>query len=122
MVMEGTRAMADSCPPVELDQALARVGGDRAFYRELLDMLLADAPGQVAEIAEALATGDASRVERAAHSLKGAAANLAAGPTRDAAAELESMGETGDLANAAGVLSVLARRLDELASYADEIG
>lgn len=114
--MQGNRSQA-----VHLHQALDRAGGDREFYRELLDMLLEDASEQVSEMKEGIEAGDAERVERVAHSLKGAAANLEAGPVRDAALCLEMLGREANLADAAGALVELEAELERLRHFAQEL-
>jgi HPt (histidine-containing phosphotransfer) domain-containing protein len=43
-------------------------GGD--FVRELIDTFLTEAPSMLADLRESLASGDADRFRRAAHSLK----------------------------------------------------
>lgn len=108
-------------PVVDLDQALDRVGGDRELYRELLDMLFQDVPEQVGKMREAIASEDAKRVEQVAHSLKGAAANLGAGPVRDRALRLEMLGREANLAGAAGVLADLEAELERLRHFAETL-
>jgi len=107
---------------VDLDRALARVGGDRELYCELLDMLFEDAPGQVADMREAINGGDAKRVEQTAHSLKGAAANLEAGPLRDVALWLETLGRDERLNSAQGVLAELEAELERLHRFVEALG
>jgi HPt (histidine-containing phosphotransfer) domain-containing protein len=106
---------------VDLDQALDRVGGDRELYRELLDMLFEDASEQVRDMREAIGRGDAQRVERVAHSLKGAAASLEAGPVRDAALWLEMLGREVTLAGAAEALAELEAELERLRHFAEAL-
>ena len=53
-------------------------GGDPELLVDLIRMYLDDGPIKLAEIVEGLAEQDYDRVERAAHSLKGAAGNLGA--------------------------------------------
>jgi HPt (histidine-containing phosphotransfer) domain-containing protein len=56
---------------------LARdVGLDEAEYREILDLFMQVAQVDLASIKAGLASGDAGLVARAAHSIKGASANL----------------------------------------------
>jgi HPt (histidine-containing phosphotransfer) domain-containing protein len=106
---------------VDLDRALARVGGDRELYFELLDMLFGDAAGQIGELREAIGGGDAKRMEQTAHSLKGAAANLEAGPLRDMALWLETLGREERLASAEGALSELEAELERLHRFVEAL-
>jgi HPt (histidine-containing phosphotransfer) domain-containing protein len=58
--------------------------------------------------------GEAQRLERVAHGIKGAAANLAAEATRSAAATLEQVGKAADLDEAAAVLTKLEEEVERL--------
>jgi HPt (histidine-containing phosphotransfer) domain-containing protein len=106
---------------VDLEQAMGRVGGDRDFYQELLGMLLEDAPEQVREMRGAIDGGDAEQLMQTAHRLKGAAANLAAGPVRDVALCLENMGRQGCLAGAETELARLEAELSRLHRFAETL-
>lgn len=106
---------------VDLDRALARVGGDREVYHELLGMLFEDAAGQIGDMREAIDRGDARRVEQTAHSLRGAAASLEAGPLRDTALWLETLGREDRLANAEGMLAELEVELERLHRFAETL-
>jgi HPt (histidine-containing phosphotransfer) domain-containing protein len=61
---------------------------------------LQDAPRLLAEAKSALADGDATRLQRAAHSLKGAASNFSALAAAGAAERLETVARDGDLGKA----------------------
>ena len=102
---------------VDLNEALARLGGDRKFYRELLDMLLQDAPQQLRDMSEALERADAKRIEQVAHSLKGAAASLEAGPVRDTAQRLETLGREANLSGTIEALHELQGQLERLRQF-----
>ena len=61
-------------------QGLRELGGaeDPGLLVELIDLYLADAPQRMAEIEKSLASGDWKLLERAAHTLKSASANIGA--------------------------------------------
>lgn len=52
--------------------------GDDDFMIELIDLYLADAPGQLEALSQAVAREDASAVSAAAHKLKGSCGNVGA--------------------------------------------
>jgi HPt (histidine-containing phosphotransfer) domain-containing protein len=106
---------------VDLGRALARVGGDRELYYELLDMLFEDAAGRIGDMREAIDRGDAKRVEQTAHSLKGAAANLEAGPLRDVALWLETLGRENRLMSAECALAELEVELERLHRFVETL-
>lgn len=78
--------------------------GDDELFAELVDLFAEDAPKQVAALRDGLASADQRSAERAAHTLKGAAANLCAHSIRDRAAESEALCREGRLIEAAATL------------------
>ena len=82
------------------EAALARVGDDEELLAELVQIFLDDYPNSMTAIEEALVVHDGDRLERAAHTLKGAVANFGAEAVVQAAFELECRGRSGDLSQA----------------------
>ncbi len=74
---------------IDTKAALRRTGGNRMRYEALLRKFADPSQGGVEEIRSALAAGDVSTAARAAHSLKGAAANLGATALAEEAAKVE---------------------------------
>ncbi|MBS0662302.1 MAG: Hpt domain-containing protein [Verrucomicrobia bacterium] len=60
-----------------------------AFLKEIVGMYLEDTPLRIAELESSLAQGDAKAFARAAHSIRGASANLGASALHRAAEQLE---------------------------------
>src|SRR5262249_29197385 len=60
-------------PVVDRAAVLARTGGDRELLQELIEIFRGDYPRHLADIKAAVAAGDAARLNRSAHALKGAA-------------------------------------------------
>jgi len=83
----------------DLEAALARAQGKRPLLRKMADLFLADCPGMLSQICTALATEDRSMLARAAHRLKGSAANLSAPLVIAAAGRLDAMAREGHLAD-----------------------
>jgi PAS domain S-box-containing protein len=100
--------------PINLDKALERCAGDQEFLNEMLTEFLDLATRQLNQIREATARRDPAVLQDVAHSLKGAAATLAAGPVAAAALELELLGKNSQLEHAEKAVSSLADRLEEL--------
>ena len=82
-------------PGIDTKSALRRTGGNRKRYESLLRRFAEPSAGAVDEIRAALAVGDTATAARAAHSLKGAAANLGAGALAEVAARAETAVTTG---------------------------
>jgi signal transduction histidine kinase/DNA-binding response OmpR family regulator len=106
--------------PADLDreQILQRLDGDEALLRELIDLHLREAPVLTAQIGACLTAADARGVSRAAHTLKGMAANFHARAVVETARSLEECAAAGDLGPGHGLLAQL--HLD-LALLAEEL-
>jgi CheY-like chemotaxis protein len=76
---------------------LERVGGDRQLLAEVVDMFTKESPRALRDIREAADSGDATRLERAAHKLRGSLLSLGADAAAQAAHLLEGLGRNGTL-------------------------
>ena len=76
----------------------ARMTDDAELVREVVDEFLSDIPRQIEKLKGALAAGDHRAAERQAHSIKGAAANVAAEALRAVASAMEEAGKAGNMA------------------------
>lgn len=88
---------------------LDRLDGDEELLREIVQVFLSEGPGRIEEIRTALQQGDASKIERSAHSMKGAAANISACRLREVTHDIESAARQGALALAASLKDALVR-------------
>jgi two-component system sensor histidine kinase/response regulator len=100
---------------IDRTEALERVEGDVDLLRELVQIFLEDLPERVGEIRAALAARDTQILARAAHSLKGSAANISAIAVSDAARRLEKAAQESDLMNASTALRDLETEVEVLA-------
>jgi len=105
-------------PPIDgLDHAdgLRRVGGNNKLYAKLLRQFSGQQAGAVEQIRAALATNDTESATRVAHTLKGVAGSLGAGPVQAAAAYVEQLLRDGSPADAVDTaLGRVAAVLDPL--------
>ena len=92
---------------LDLEVALARVGGDKQLLREIADLFLEECPRAFAEIQASIAAGDAAKLENAAHALKGSVSNFGARDAVAAAFRLEQMGRANELSDAEAMLHKL---------------
>jgi CheY-like chemotaxis protein/HPt (histidine-containing phosphotransfer) domain-containing protein len=93
---------------------LDRVEGDEELLAEMIQLYVEDAPRALETMRSALQQGDMHALERAAHSVKGSSANLAANAAAEAALRLEQDAKRGDAAGAAASLAVLESVLGQL--------
>ncbi len=102
---------------VDLETALDRFGGDKEFFKEMLEEFLNYAPKQLEKLTDAIETGDAKVVEKEAHSVKGAAGNLGAKRIADLSLKLELLGRADDLAGAKEMVGSLKAEFKRLEEY-----
>ena len=108
----------DARPGVfDINDALERVEGDRELLEEIARIFIGECPGNMDAIRQAHAAGDARILERIAHAVKGASANLSAAAVSQAAFELEKLAASGNLANAGASIDKLQREVGALLPY-----
>jgi two-component system sensor histidine kinase/response regulator len=105
--------------PVNTQELWSRVGSDRALLSELLELFRQDYPAQIEAARKALAGAESEGVERAAHSLKGTLANLAATGACKLAAQLEDLGRSRQLGHANSTLTQLEREISRVTASLD---
>jgi HPt (histidine-containing phosphotransfer) domain-containing protein len=98
--------------PVDFDHLMIMTDGDREFAAELIQMFRIDTRQRLETLEKALATQDWPRVEREAHTIKGASSNMGTGRVRELAYELEKLGREAGAGNSAGILAELTREFD----------
>src|SRR5262249_28041818 len=77
-----------------------RVGGNKKLLERMAGAFAEECPRLLAEIRAAVSAGDAPRLRRAAHTLKGAVGTFGAREAFEAALRLETMGREGNLGGA----------------------
>jgi PAS domain S-box-containing protein len=107
---------SDSEPPQVFDQAgfFDRLMGDIELAREVLDIFVSDMPHQLGLLQQAQEAGDAETLQRIAHLIKGAAANIGADDMRQLAAEIEQACKNGRLEIIGDSAEQLETRFDTL--------
>ena len=88
--------------------------GDQELLTEMIHLFQEDAPQLLAAMRDALQNNDMPALERAAHSLKGAASNLSAKAAAAAAAQLEKDAKNKDAESAKGSLVEVERTVKTL--------
>jgi CheY-like chemotaxis protein len=114
-----TKSVPAGPPAGMLDKPalLARVGGREDRLRTIIQVFLDESSMLMAELNDAIIRGDASRLRRPAHSLKGAVGIFGAPGVVAAAVTLESLGQAGELSGATEAYSHLDRELGKLKSH-----
>ncbi len=101
-------------PVVDFAAALERVEDDRELLESLMGMFVGECSHNIAELRKSLENRDLGLLERVAHTLKGAAASLGAGPVADAAFALEKQARTGEVGDSEPLLESLIGEINRL--------
>src|SRR3954466_10493488 len=103
-------------------QVLARVGGDRELLAEISRLFVDDAPQHLQRIRAAIDARDSDALRRAAHSLKGAAANFDAHGVVNAARTFEQMGRNASFDDHEGLWRELNSQTEKLILLLRSVG
>ncbi len=101
-------------PVLDTADLMERLDGDHALAAELSELFISDVREKLAFLQAAAERKDAPEVEKAAHSVKGAAANLSGKKVCHIAAAIETAGKNNDLTGAAAAIETLGPAVDEL--------
>ena len=103
--------------PVDIVRLLELTAGDKAFALELLTTFTQSGATARAEMQAAISTEDRLRLQRAAHQLKGASANIHAAGLKDIATAIEDSSAAASLKELEQLLGKLADELDNVAQF-----
>ncbi len=81
--------------PIDWDQAMEQVGGDREFLSEVLQDLLNESQTAEEEISAGIKANNFDAISKAAHRIKGSASYLCCEPLRIASLHLQEAGHSG---------------------------
>src|SRR5271169_3467243 len=101
-------------PVFDVGAVLDSFDGDSELLREVAGIFLAQSPKHMEKIRGAISDQDPKVLERAAHALKGSAANLLAQGVMEAASKLEEIGRVGSVAGSKEALVLLEEELQKL--------
>lgn len=92
---------------LDLSLALKATDGDMELLCEVIHAFLEEYPELLNDIARGLDTRDHRAIQLASHTIKGTLRIFGEIPARQSAAELETMGQSGDLAQAERMFEAL---------------
>jgi two-component system sensor histidine kinase/response regulator len=115
--LRASRPAAACPPPCDFHRLLQRCMGDRELLDRIIIKFAEQSAADLDRLEQSIAAGDTRQVERLAHGLKGAAANLSAARLRELAAEMEARARAASLESAAVVLAGLRTELQHFLDY-----
>ena len=117
-------AMPENGLPPPIEEAslinLRTIGGDDdAFVAEIVQMFREDTPPHFAELGDCVAKGDAFRLGKVAHSMKGSSGNFGAKHFRHLTEALEAIAKSGNLAPAPAAIATLHAEYERVLAALD---
>ena len=113
-VESGEDSGAGASMVLDYEKGLEQVGGDEVLLKEVLQIFLDDIPRKLYELHEAFMKEDRDRIRRAGHSIKGAAANIAADAVQAAAHAIEKTALEIDMQSIKQKIGVLEDEIKKL--------
>ncbi len=101
---------------MNLEELSANLGLEKDEYLELLEIMVDSGSQDMERLKQAVDSGNAEEAAKAAHSLKGAAANLGLMELSSVAKEMEEKAKAGEIQELSARLQVLADKLHEVSS------
>ena len=109
-----SRYQQESQELIDREELMERVDDDLELLQHMLELYMRDYPRMLADMHQAIESGDASVLQHAAHTLKAMLGNLSAHSTAQVALELETMGRQKELSEAEEALVRLETALEQL--------
>ena len=106
--------------PVDIKHLQEITGGDSAFEREIAALFLKDTVEHLSGLKKAINEENGSALERAAHTVKGAALNMGAEKFGELALALETKGKSGTLEGAQNMLAELEAEFQRVKRFLEE--
>ena len=119
-VVENDKPSAPITSPVDMKYLQEITGGDSEFEREITELFLKDTGEHLSELKMAIDEGDATALEREAHTVKGAGVNMGANKLGELALALETKGRSGSLEDAQDKLTELEAEFRRVKGFLEE--
>src|SRR4030042_2830240 len=103
--------------PIDTPSVLERIGGEKDFLLELLEIFERDYQDKIVLLREAVKAGDFNRIREIGHFLKGASANLSLLPLQEACRRMEESGRAQNLQGARDALPLLEKEHERLQAF-----
>jgi HPt (histidine-containing phosphotransfer) domain-containing protein len=103
--------------PIDYPSALARIGNDESFLKELLELYLMDFEVKQQDLKAAIEGMDFISIQELGHSLKGSSANLSLTFLQKAAYEMEIAGKDRDIERAKKAHQTLQQEFQSLKTH-----
>jgi len=106
--------------PVDIKHLEEITGGESEFKREIIELFFQDTGEHLSRLKKALDEGNATALEREAHTVKGAGVNMGADKFGELALALERKGKSGSLEGAQDMLAELEAEFRRVNDFLEE--
>lgn len=103
-------------PPIDLVSVMARIGGDKSFLIQLIDIYIEDFVAKYELLKKAVKQSDFKAIQMIGHSLKGSSGNLSLNGLYEISSGIESSGKEKDIGQTKILLGQL---IEEFATFKD---
>jgi len=115
----GDLSVDSNLPIFDRSDLLSRMMDNEELVKVVLDAFMADASSLIHDIEQAEAVNDSAALTMAAHSLKGAAANISALQLSDLSAKIEMSSRSNDLETAKKLVPLVRPSFEKLEEVVD---
>ncbi len=104
-------------PPIDYPSVLERIGGDKSFLKELLNLYFEDFSEKYERLQKALEQKNFDLIRELGHSLKGSSANLSLTFLQETSFHLEKAGKERNAEKAKKALALLEQEFKKLKDF-----
>ncbi len=104
-------------PPVDYPSVLERIGGDKSFLKELLNLYFEDFSEKYGQIQKAIEQKNFDQISELGHSLRGSSANLSLTFLQETSLHMEVAGKEKNVENAKKALALLEQEFKRLKDF-----
>ncbi len=104
-------------PPVDYPSVLERIGGDKSFLKELLNLYIEDFSEKYGRLQKAIEQKNFDLIRELGHSLRGSSANLSLTFLQETSHHLEMAGKERNVEKAKKALALLEQEFKRLKDF-----
>ncbi len=104
-------------PPIDYPSVLERIGGDKSFLEELLNLYIEDFSEKYGQLQRAIEQKKFDLIHELGHSLKGSSANLSLTFLQETSLHLEMAGRERNVEKAKKALALLEQEFKRLKDF-----
>jgi len=113
----GKKLDKSELPPIDVPSALERIGGEKDFLDELLDLYSSEFSKYFKKLQDAIHNKNFLSIQEVGHTLKGSSANLSLPGLQEASLQMEMAGKRKNSKKAKEALHLLDKEIRKLKDH-----